>query len=378
MSEQRFWTLWILYETLLREISDRIDDLQPIDCEYTYGPCTENCTTEILVTKEPNEFGKQCPNSPVPCYHWDSPSQFKDNINNCPKIPLDCREEWADKCRINPENNKCVRKAIKVEPTVEDGVSGKSCELPDFEDCPSDFVNTENDVCPVDCVGHWSKCASNCKRYWIVDTPAKGGYDLVGNYVQGKPCSDENYPILKNGFEDYCDAGEDFDGVDGCPPNSDCVGNFGPCDKNCSGRFCEREFVVEREETGSGNCYKRGTTSACVNPNFLVSNNEEQTEEQTVEQTEEQTEEQTVEQPEEQLEEQSEDKPEEQPVEQTEEQTEEQPEEQSEEPEEQTEEQKEQSEENLDGSEDSNTTLYVGIILAVFLILVFLEFYKSR
>jgi hypothetical protein len=91
------------------------------------------------------------------------------------------------------------------------------------------------DECPLDtdCVGEWSKCSSSCET--------AGDRDFIRTKKQsGKGKSCEYEPPVD------CEAG-----MDECPLDTDCVGEWSKCSSSCE-TAGDRDFIRTKKQSGKG------------------------------------------------------------------------------------------------------------------------------
>ena len=202
----------------------------PVDCVSSYGKCKEErlpgggrkCVKKLNITTEAAHGGTACPTlKEIEC----SPDG-----DGCPYIPVDCQEGYGS-CKLNKEG-KCVKENIIYQNPAH---GGKECVNKNTVECEDGEGS-----CPVDCVGKFTLCNSQCFKAYQISQPGKNG---------GKKCPHSNGHIVN------CNPGESGD----CQDNKNCIGEWSRCDNNCFKRF----EVIEPEK-GNGSCRLRGKVLKCT------------------------------------------------------------------------------------------------------------------
>jgi hypothetical protein len=202
----------------------------PVNCVSSYGKCKEErlpgggrkCVKKLKITKEAAHGGTACPTlKEIEC---------PPDGDGCPYIPVDCQEGYGS-CKLNKEG-KCVKENIIYQNPAH---GGKECVNKNIVECEDGEGS-----CPVDCVGKFTLCNSQCFKAYQISQPGKNG---------GKKCPHSNGHIAN------CTPGESGD----CQDNKNCIGEWSRCDNNCFKRF-----EVSEPEKGSGSCRFKGKVLKCT------------------------------------------------------------------------------------------------------------------
>ena len=179
-------------------------------------------------------WGLHCQLAPIPCAGCGEHGSCTGTLltDTC-----DCTDGYTGAhCEIDPcggcsTHGSCLVGATTC--TCSDGYTGAQCDMPP----------------DTDCVGHMTTCRPDCgPRVFVVDVEQSG---------TGAPCD------YAAGYTSPCSAG-----MDGCPPNIDCVGSWSACTSLCGistftitqnrtgqGRPCEVDHLEERPcLPGDGDC----------------------------------------------------------------------------------------------------------------------------
>jgi len=263
-------------EILTRIVVEKENLFKPGDCVYTLVECNESCKRGtgdgIIIDKYSKNNGKKCPTKVPLCYEGE---------NKCPYKPVDCSEVYS-KCKII--NGECKKERIIYQ---EPRHNGKQCVLPEYEKCQDG-----EGLCPVNCIGKFSKCSSNCTKQFKITREAKNSGSIDCNFGDGEIVSctgddcivsvdcdgnwsdcfiDEDTGICKkkwntttekkgngtscrfaNGQKINCESSL-------CNLNNN-VNNVNSIDKECTGNFtkcnsnCEKRWILEEVEKGTGSC----------------------------------------------------------------------------------------------------------------------------
>lgn len=201
-----------------------------VNCVSSYGKCKEErlpgggrkCVKKLKITKEAANGGTACPTlKEIEC---------PPDGDGCPYIPVDCQEGYGS-CKLNKEG-KCVKENIIYQNPAH---GGKECVNKNIVECEDGEGS-----CPVDCVGKFTLCNSQCFKAYQISQPGKNG---------GKKCPHSNGHIVN------CNPGESGD----CQDNKNCIGEWSRCDNNCFKRF-----EVSEPEKGSGSCRFKGKVLKCT------------------------------------------------------------------------------------------------------------------
>ena len=215
------------YNNIINYTNLLLDNYKPIDCEGNYKPCNKDCKLEFEAYQEPKFGGKKCP-KPLRCLPGE---------DECPHIPIDCKEDYG-KCFFI--NGKCQKRNIIYQ---EPKYGGKECINPKYKDCDGD-----DEGCPKDCEGSWGTCkitelnngSKRCLRKFEIKNK---------NVYGGKNCDSVN------GQLELCKGGEGE-----CPPNIDCEGRFSKCGSDCKKRY---EIIKKKSGEGYPCRHEEGYTIDC-------------------------------------------------------------------------------------------------------------------
>ena len=194
-------------------------------CQGSWSTCGANCEDKLYtITQLATGNGVECVAS-----HGDRMACLPGE-DECPP-DIDCVGSWSS-C-----DRSCVR---TYSISVEKSGQGQACESTQggISGCAAGVDDCAQDV---DCLGHWSTCASDCsdRMHSIIRS-------VSGNGEECEFADGETTPCLP--------------GEGACPANVDCVGSWTSCDATCT-----KLYVIHTFQSGEGQSCPEdaGTTAAC-------------------------------------------------------------------------------------------------------------------
>lgn len=244
----------------------------PLDCKGEWSECNEDCERSFKITRESKYGGKSCDLvKQQTLLETCSPGEDECPLQN---NPIDCEGEWSE-C-----NEDCERTFnIRTQPQY----SGRECPTVD----PNPTCQDGEERCqftPIDCIGHWSDCNSDCDREYIIDQESRYG---------GESCDKSSKPQCQP------NEGECREDVEMCE------GYWEPCSEDCEttrrwvtslyekekGKECPNKFIepekctdgVDKCVFDDSYCKNPSNTSECIfyeesgtcSRNWINSNSEE-------------------------------------------------------------------------------------------------------